>query len=61
VVSFGVGCAEELPGIYGKVSNAVHWINDVITKSHDAGTCLDPDVKEQLKKYNMEHALHFNN
>lgn len=46
VVSFGDGCARNIPGIYGRLSypNTLSWIKQYI-KIHQGNVCTDPAKK----------------
>lgn len=46
VVSWGVECGKELPGVYTNVSYHWEWINDTVSRAEVLGAnCLDlPDV-----------------
>jgi secreted trypsin-like serine protease len=54
VVSFGVGCARETPGIYTRVDKAMYWIKKVVSQNN-TGICRDPDVKTPTRRYCPEH------
>lgn len=41
VTSFGIGCGNDLPAVYTKVSTSLDWIRSVISK---ADTCQDSEA-----------------
>lgn len=43
VTSFGVGCGNQYPAIYTKISTSLAWIQSVIEQGD---TCLDPELDD---------------